>query len=369
LSVLHGNTPLAPSAPEDFKSAAIRAGEFILRQQHADGQFYYIYYALDHRHFGTSGSSLARHAGAIYSLSQLYAHTREQRFAHSAAQAARWLLDRYSRPCGTGRRCLVQSRDAKLGETALTLIALLEYQRATQQDEFSMAAREFGEFVLAMQRVDGEFHHVYDIRRQTPHSQRRLLFASEQAALALVMTYNVFADRRSLQGAERALDFLTGPKYAYFVGWFAYGEDHWTCIAAEEAWPHLTSRRYVDFCSGYAAYLRRLQYGTNHPVYAGQYGFSYVLVPQVAAAAGYTEAMISTYRLSVHHGQADAVLKAQVLAALEALRRNQLRDDNSYLATSPLDASGGVRRSIVQQDIRLDFTQHALSALIRGAEL
>jgi hypothetical protein len=367
--VLHGNTPLAPPTPEDFRNAAIRAGDFILRQQLADGQFRYVYDALDHRHLGTSSSSLARHAGAIYSLSQLYARTHEQRFAHSAAQAARWLLNRYSRPCGAGRRCVAPGRPAKLGETALTLIALLEYQRATQQEEFSMAAREFGEFVLAMQRADGEFHHVYDTRRQTPQAQPRRLFASEQAALALVMTYNVFADRRALQGAERALDFLTGPKYAYFVGWFGYGEDHWTCIAAEEAWPHLTSPRYVDFCRGYGAYLRRLQYAATHPVFAGQYGFSYVLVPQTAATAGYTEAMLSTYRLSVRHGQADAVLQAQVLAGLEALRRDQLRDDNSYLATSPRDASGGVRRSIVQQDIRLDFTQHALSALIRGAEL
>ena len=210
---------------------------------------------------GTSSRSLARHAGAIYSLAHLYAHTQEPRFAHSAAQAARWVLDRYSQPCGMGRRCLVQGREAKLGESALTLIALLEYQRATQQEEFSRIAREFGAFVLAMQRGDGDFHHGYDLERQTPVSQHRRLFASEQAALALVMTYKVFAERRFLQGAERALDFLTGPKYASFVGWFSYGEDHWTCIAAQEAWPHLTSPRYVDFCRGYAAYLRRLQYG------------------------------------------------------------------------------------------------------------
>jgi hypothetical protein len=369
LPVLHGNTPLAPATPEDFAHAARQAGDFIVRQQHADGQFHYIYSALDHRHAGTSRRSLARHAGAIYSLAQLYAHTYEPRFAHSAAQAARWVLDRYSRPCGMGRRCLVQGRYAKLGESALTLIALLEYQRATQQEEFGLIAREFGAFVLAMQRGDGEFHQVSDLWQQTPAPQHRWLFASEQAALALVMTYNVFADRRFLQGAERALDFLTGPKYASFVGWFSYGEDHWTCIAAQEAWPHLTSPRYVDFCRGYAAYLRRLQYAATHPVFAGHYGVSSVLVPQAAATAGYTEAMISTYKLSVHHGQADAVLKAQVRAALETLRRDQLREDNSYLATSPLDASGGVRRSIIQQDIRLDFTQHALSALIRGAAL
>ncbi len=369
LPVVRGNTPIASAAPADFTAAAVQAGEFILRQQRHDGQFYYIYYAFDHRHVGTSRRSLARHAGAIYSLSQLYGHTQERRVARGAADAARWLLKHYSRPCGAGRRCIARGRYPRLGHTALTVIALLEYQRATKHAEFEAAARQLSAFVLAMQRADGEFYHVYDVRRQAPKPQPRLMFASEQAALALLMAHDVFADARYLEGAKRALDFLTGPKYADFLGWFIYGADHWTCIAVEEAWPRLTSRRYLDFCRGYAAFIRRMQFGSDDRAFAGHYGFSHLLVPQAPATAGFTEALIATYKLSLHHEQPDKVLQAQTRVALEALRRDQLRDDNSYLAKSAPHARGGVRRSLVQQDVRLDFTQHALSALIHGAAL
>jgi hypothetical protein len=367
--VIRGHMPTTSPQPGDFQAAAMHAGEFLLRQQRPDGTFHYRYDALDHRYSGTSRRSLARHAGAIYGLSQLYARIHDERLARSAAQAIRWMLNGYSRPCGAAYHCLMQGRQAELGPAALTLIALLEYQRATSDEEFSLAARALAEFVLTMQRADGEFHHAYNVRQQQPIPEPRIMFASEQAALGLVMAHEAFAEPRYLQGAERALDSLTGAKYAYFMGWFSYGTDHWTCIAAEEAWPRLRSRRYLDFCRGYAAFIRRIQYGSAVPAFAGHYGFSYLLVPQAPAAAGFTEAVISTYKLSLHHGQQDAVLQAQVRMALDALRRDQLRDDNSYLATSPSDARGGIRRSVVQQEVRIDFTQHALSALIRGAEL
>ena len=338
LPVRHGTTPLAPATPEDFAHAARQAGDFLVRQQHADGQFHYLYAALDHRHVGTSSRSLARHAGAIYSLAHLYAHTQEPRFAHSAAQAARLgagpvqptLWDGTPLPrAGEGG----QAGGKRLDVDCLARIPARHPAGGIQSDRTGVR-RVCARHAAGGRRISSWVRP----RAPDPCLPAPRLFASEQAALALVMTYKVFADRRFLQGAERALDFLTGPKYASFVGWFSYGEDHWTCIAAQEAWPHLTSPRYVDFCRGYAAYLRRLQYAATHPVFAGHYGFSSVLVPHAAATAGYTEAMISTYQLSVHHGHADAVLQAQVRTALEALRREQLREDNSYLATSPRDA-------------------------------
>ena len=54
---------------------------------------------------------------------------------------------------------------------------------------------------------------------------------------------------------------------------------------------------------------------------------------------------------------------------LNALARDQIRDDNTYLMPQPLRARGGIRRSLVEQEIRIDFTQHAANALIRGATL
>ena len=176
-----------------------------------------------------------------------------------------------------------------------------------------------------------------------------------------------------LRAAERALDYLTGPKYeGYFLGRFIYGADHWTCIAAEEAWPRLRSRQYLDFCSGYSRFIGRLQYQPgqwNNRDFEGHYGFSALAVPGAPVAASAAEAVVSAYELSEHHGRPDAVLRRQVELALGALLRDQVRLDNAWLMPSPARARGAIRRSLVEQDVRIDFTQHAASALIRGAAL
>ena len=43
--------------------------------------------------------------------------------------------------------------------------------------------------------------------------------------------------------------------------------------------------------------------------------------------------------------------------------------DNAWMMPSPAKAAGGIRRSLVEQEVRIDFTQHALSALIRAAAI
>ncbi len=365
-AVVLGNTPLEPAGPEGLVQAAVEAGRCMVRQLHEDGRFNYEVAALRNRRFGKSDASLPRHAGAIYGLSQLYAHTKEGRFRRAARRAANWLVRHRVHRCGE-HRCVAKSQRAKLGASALTLIALLEYQHATGSPRFAGAADELRAFLLAMQRPGGDFHHVYDRRRGAPDPTPTQMFASEQAALALVMAHEVLGDEPSLPAAERALDWLTGPKYGYFLGRFSYGADHWTCLAAERAWPRLRSERYLDFCKGYSAFIGRLQFDQSHPAFAGHYGFSAVMVPQAPATAGFTEAVAATYLLSRHHGEPDEGLRQQTLRAAEALRRDQLRPDNSYLARNPQKARGGIRRSLVEQDIRIDFLQHSISALLGGA--
>jgi hypothetical protein len=51
------------------------------------------------------------------------------------------------------------------------------------------------------------------------------------------------------------------------------------------------------------------------------------------------------------------------------LLREQLGDDNSYLAARPDLARGGFRRSLVEPEIRIDFVQHAATALGRASQL
>lgn len=368
-----GNTAGPKASGHAFEQAAVQGGDYVLAQITPDNRFQYIYLPYQDIVPPDSGYSIARHAGTVYSLVLLYSRTGHDRFRHGALGPLRWLMASLQAPCMSANdACLIDEGTATLGTAALSAIAALEYQRRTNDTQFAERARELLRFVLRMQTKNGDFRHFYHAATRVVDEQARTMFYSEEAALALVLGHRVLGDAPFLPAAERAMNFLTKEKYQFFVGWFIYGADHWTCIAAQEAWPYLKYRRYLEFCQGYAEFLRRLQYEPgqwDNQDYQGHYGFGSLLVPQVGAAAGFTEALISTYELGLHHGHHDQRLLRQIEVGLGALLREQFRADNAYLAKAPQRAIGGFRRSLVESDTRIDFTQHALSALIRGAKL
>lgn len=373
LPVFRGNTPLSTDKAA-WKRAAIAGGDFVLRQIQEGGRFHYQYYPLTNHHpvFNPRNYSLPRHAGTVYSLALMHGLTGEARYKDGAEKAIQWLNTQMPKQCGApDRTCVVKGAIADLGSAALTMVGMLEYQRRTKDARYAGTIRRLANFVLYMQKENGDFHHVFELKTTAPNPAARKMFYSEEAALALVMAHEVLDEQRYLDAARRALDFLTGPKYeGYFLGRFIYGADHWTCIAAEEAWPRLKNPQYIDFCEGYAAFIERMQYwpgNWDNPDFSGHYGFSALMIPQAPAAAGFTEAIVSTYELARHHGRDASRLERQMSLALDALSRDQIRESNAYLMPDPSKADGGIRRSLVESEVRIDFTQHAISALIRGA--
>ncbi len=370
--VARGNVLPAP-LPSPM-AAAIAAGDYMLRQAETDGRFRYRYQPYADAALTGEPYSLARHAGCAYGLALLYAHTGESRFREGAAAALGWMAQQIPPTCGAGsdRRCLVEGGRATFGASALTAIAMLEYQRRTGDRRFAALAFDLVRFLTDRQRPDGEFHHHFDVGRGAEVPGPPRMFASEQAALALVL-----ADRMAAAGpwrlaAERALDFLTRRKYDFPLGRFIYGADHWTCIAAEEAWPALRHRHYLDFCRGYAGFMRRLQYAGGPAEvrdFGGHYGFGYQLLPQAPATAGFAEALLSTLALARHHGVDDEALRDDTRRALGAIAREQLHAGNDYLVRRRDHARGGIRRSLVEPEIRIDFVQHAAAALVRAPAL
>lgn len=378
LPVVRGNTPPDLQGPEGWYRAAVDGGHFVLRQIQADGRFHYQYLPYEDRHPPTKPEqySLPRHAGTVYALALLHGLTGDQRFKVGAEKAIAWLDQQIPGTCGDAERACVtrlKGTKADLGSTALTLVGMLEYRRRTADHRYDPTIRRLVAFVLALQKEDGDFFHDFDLRNGQIDRATRSMFYSEEAALALVLAHAALGEPAWLTAAERALDFLTGPKYAgFFLGGFIYGADHWTCIAVDEAFDRLPKPGYLDFCLGYSAFIGRMQYeaqGWDNADFAGHYGFGGFMVPQAPAAAGFTEAVLSTWSLAKKHGRDFETVAAQAGAALDALTRDRIRLDNAWMMPRPYAARGGIRRSLVEQEVRIDFTQHAASALIRGAEL
>ena len=345
------------------------------------GQFRYIYFPLT-GNYQVGGYSLPRHAGTTYVLALLAGMLKGnplvparqvEEFRRGAAMAIGYLADRVRRgKCvGPDFRCVSLGRSTDLGSTALPVVAVMEYIRQTGDRRFESLGRKMANFLLFMQQPNGEFCHIYDVIKKERNCKTKLLYYSGEAALALAMAYKVLGDRAYLVAAEKALDYQTGPYVAPFTMKFLYGEDHWTAIAANEIWPHVKKKAYARFSYGFAVYQQRQQFvpGETFDDYVGGYGITPFFPPHLTPAGSRTEAAVAAYRLSVARGEPRYDILNQIRLAFSYIIRHQVRPENSYMFVDPWMVDGAIRKSPVKYDVRIDYIQHTVSAMIHGLDL
>jgi hypothetical protein len=358
---------------EAARAAAVAGAHYLLRHQRPDGSFVYEYETV-HDAALTSDYSLPRHFGTTSFLAEVYGATRDPAIGGAVRRALAWGETQINPACADAEVACMAPADAAtadLGSTALAPVALAEHRRHGGDPVLDPLAHRLAAFLLRMQRPAGDFAHLYRLREHRPDPASKLLYYDGEATLALVKAYDRYRDPRYLEGARRGLDWLTKAQYRHFAGRFYFGEDHWTCIAAGAAWPHLRDPVYETFCRKYAAFLRRQQFqpGDHPPDLRGAYGFTPFLLPHNTPTGSRTEAMVSAYLLGRHHGRADERIRMQVEAALRFLLQQQLQPDACYLCADPARSAGGFLESPAARRVRIDYVQHAGSALLRGSEL
>jgi len=364
----------------EVAEAARRAAAFLVRAQGPDGRFRY---RLDARlataelPFEDGGYDLARHAGTTAVLAR-YAALRAGEpdgpaLREAAVRAAAWLLGQRS------ARGVVSSRpeESRLGENALTLLAFLAAAQLPGDAQVALrgAAETLVGVLESLVSSDGRTVFRFDPQTGRPTSAsaarghaptKRPMFEAEEAAYALVLAHRQLGRAPAGTAARAVLDELLHRRDSYFLGWFVYGADAWTCLAAEAGDPAMVPPDADAHCRGYASFLRRMQDDANEPFpdRDGQYGFSDILVPQTPAVAGFSEAVVATWSLAHRRGEDVPALTAQARAGLRALVREQLRRETAFLARDPDFVDGAFQRSSVEPEVRVDFVQHALSALM-----
>jgi hypothetical protein len=259
-----------------------------------------------------------------------------------------------------------------MGSSALGVVALAEYQRATGERTYEPMARELSAWILMMQRPDGSFRHRYDIPTHTPDDKSQLLYYTGEAALAMARMYEITGEERYAESARRALDWLVD-WYDFFAGGFVYFEEHWTCIASEAAFPAARRDKYREFCDGYAAFLRAQQPEVgdfpSQPDLAGAYTVTPFVMPYNTPAGSRTEAVISAYVLGKHHGKPNPEILKQILRAMKYSLRQQIRPESDFAVAAKANGLGGVPGSPIDRSVRIDYVQHVCSAMIRASEL
>jgi hypothetical protein len=387
LALYRGLPPGPELSAESLREGALMGAKFLVDHLAPNGRYLYersltTGQGTDPMQVG-GPYSIPRHAGTTYFLAEVYRHTKEDFLKEPIERAFRHLGDlisagdcRGTLPSGAKFACVIDKgqKKAGLGSTALGVVALAEYQRATGEDTYLEMATEMTEWILYMQRDDGSFRHLYEVAKGERDEHTELLYYSGESALALARMYEVTKDERYRDAAERALDDLVG-WYDFFVGGFFYGEEHWTCIASEAIWPAVKKDSYRRFCDGYGKFLRLQQAGPgdfpDQGDLNGAYGVSPFVMPHNTPAGSRSEAMISSYLLGKYHGKPSEAIRGQVLAAMQYVLRQQIRPDNDFQVRKLRERTsiGAIPASPIDRNVRIDYVQHVCSAMIRAIEL
>lgn len=276
-----------------------------------------------------------------------------------------------------------RAEQADLGSTALPAIA---FARCREQvgDKHDRLIAGMSRFLLAMQREDGSFYPLYDLDAGQVIDGPEPMYAGGQAVFALSLAEKLALDHPSaaaaagLPGAdvlheavERAMAFYTGPYWATFVRDFFWLEENWHCLAARASLEHHRNDAYERYCIDYMTYKARLVLDEQADVareFHGGYSFGNILTPVNTPAAGFGEGMAAAIALKQARGEDISADVEQMRTVIEFLLRQQWTKDNCFACTPRRTVIGGFSESMSAPEIRIDYTQHAWSALGHGGD-
>lgn len=381
--------------------------EYLVRVNGPDGRFVYRRFT-DGREGPAGAYSVVRHAGTIYALSDYARSAGEARRARAAAtveRASTYLLSRYVRPLAARPELLavwsdpeeeagrLRSPVAKLGGAGLALAALASGARLGERDAGRSDAgayapeietmRGLARFVCFMQQPSGAFYAQYDDEQGYIRSVESLYFPGE-AILGLTMLYELDPDERWREAAARGIAYLVESRR----GASSLPNDHWLMIAIARFLPHhtgvspLTSVEMLAHAIELGRTMMREQADvlatSREPDIVGAFDAEGLTTP----AATRLEGLLALERAVAgmpEHASVREELRRSISLGAAFLRRSQLSEGvtrggfpQSPLIAARADAPGAsIDEDVAHsaREVRIDYVQHALSALIGYAEM
>ena len=362
-----GNDLTPEVSPESLLDAALQGGEYLLRHQHDDGSFDYNYETRTDE--VNDGYNLLRHAGTCYALAELHRASGDRRYLDAARRGMEWLWTTVREPraedAGAGFAAVVSpGEEAKLGGAALALLALVELHRAggdaildgsVWQGQLPRLAR----FLVFQQDADGRFSSKYFYGAPDPEPFESIYYPGE-AILALMRLHRLDREPQWLDAARRGADWLIDVRDAGKTT-ADLPHDHWLLMALEELHGVTGDGRYPAHAERIAAAIVAAQRTGSSPV---DWVGTFYDPPRSTPTATRAEALVAMYRLAARNGR-DTRPYLQALVRMAAFqRRCQLRPESVLYLPRPDRALGGFRRGLTDWEVRIDYVQHNVSALL-----
>jgi hypothetical protein len=365
--------PAHPGAlSADALLAAVRAGgDYLARMTDAQGMFTYLYDPVADQKL--KGYGLLRHAGSIYALMEAYEELRVPEWLAKARLALDYMKTRI-KPTPEGSYLLDNTGEEqqKVGGSGLALIALAKYAEATGDLGDLQTMRELARLILHQQYPDGHFRDNADLMREDESLQGKKLakevpYFPGEAALGLVRLYALDPQPSFLAGARGGVDFLIHVRDAH-DDLKTQNHDHWQSYALHDLYVLTGDKAYLDQAEKIAHAIllgEKTPDTAAHPDYVGTFYDEGETTPTSTRL----EALASTMQLSRFAGVDESWMAPAAMQLACFMRGQQLDAESVFFVKDPAKAIGGVRESLDNSDVRIDYVQHAMSAWLRLARL
>ena len=264
----------------------------------SEGRYLYIY---DAAHDITPDDyNEVRHAGVTMALFQAAGRDGDLEALAAADRAVEWMTAHLYRRDGWAALTDEAGARAKVGSTALMVVALAERRLATGDTRHDALMRELGAFLAAMQRPDGGFLVAWEIAAGEPDRVGTSRYYPGEALWALALLHEAFPGEGWDEHARAASIFITTRRDEVEGVLFRPLPDHWAAYGLAEMAEWGLSEPEIEYArrlAGRFGLLIRVETQRQHGLFGGPGRLFRDEVP-ASAFGTWIEGMSALWRLS-----------------------------------------------------------------------
>jgi len=341
-------------ADSKVEECARYAGDNIEFSQCCNGKYRYIYDA-ENDVYDDSNYNIVRHAGTTYAILDLYKELEEEKYLAVGLAGLEYLLE-FTYKINWNEWAINYNLKMKVGTVSLAILGIVRYWQATGNENYNIYVEKFANFIVSQQRNDGAFAGIYGKKEEN-------LYYSGEAFYALAMAYDMLEKKEYLKAIEDALEFYWSSDYDYddsaFIPWASSGCAKWFRLTDDD--------KFLDFCFEMTDIQIARQYLVDELDDLGNSIYGCINGPTVNTGV-YLEGIGDALRVAKSEEDNKRINNYYncLKAGIEWVLSLQFRKEKQL--GRPQRAFGGFHRGFDVDDaylIRIDYTQHAISALLR----
>lgn len=341
--------------------SAQQAGDYLVRVLDEQGRFDYRYRPLQNKF--SQQYNILRHAGSIYALLELYEATKKTSYLNASKRALQYLLQNVKPDINnpSTSACVVENDYIKLGGNALALLALTKFISLTGQKEHLDIACRLASWIKNAQDNSGKFI----VFKQSYSTKEVSDFESEyypgEAIYALASLYPISPNAAWINVAENAALYLINQSKKIPIKDLIH--DHWLLYGLTATYKLLPNPAFVK------ASERIVQSIIGAQIQEADYldwNGGYYNPPRTTPTSIRMEGLCAAYELAKMVGNRKLMndITDCVIKGVRFILHAQYQPESAMYFKKSKYTYGAFRASIMIYEVRIDYVQHAISALL-----